>query len=364
MKNFFKLALVVATIIAFSAACEHKELIYDQHLAHYWVYIDPTYDQDWQYANSPQTPDWSTQWNPDFGFPYDSLRPALPAGLRVLANDLNGEIQQRVSNIDETGGRAYLAGKDNSLLLYNNDTEYIIFNDLGTQTAATATTRTRTRSTYLGNQYSSEEKENTVAPPDMLYARYLDKVHVDHRTFADEIDTLPVELKPLVFTYYIRYEVTYGMQYFGIARGALSGMAGSVYLHNGHTTEQVVTVIYDCETVENYGAQAFVRSFGIPNYPNDAYTRGDQNYALNIEIRLRNGRMVNYDFDVTDQVKLQPHGGVIEVTGIEIPDSIGQIEGSGFDVIVEGWGEYVDVDLPLGGNNKDENEDENPDNAQ
>ena len=356
MKAMIKLFLMAVAVLVISASCEHKELIYDQHLAHYWLYINPSYDQDWQYANAPETPDWSNQWNSDFGFPYDSLRPILPLGLRVFANDLAGEIPQRVTNIDETGGRAYLAAKDNSLLIYNNDTEYIIFNNLGTQTAATATTRTRTRSTYMGNQYSSEEKENTVAPPDMLYARYLDNVHVDHRTFADEIDTLDVELRPLVYTYFVRCEVTYGMQYFGIARGALSGMAGSIYLHNGHTTEQVVTLIYDCETVENFGARAFVRSFGIPNYPNDAYTRADQNYALNLEIRLRNGRIVNYDFDVTDQVKLQPHGGVIEVTGIEIPDSIGQVEGSGFDVEVEGWGEYVDVDLPLGGN-KTENED-------
>jgi hypothetical protein len=352
MKNFIKLFLAVAVVIVISASCEHKALIYDHHLAHYWVQIyRPVYDQDWQYASTNNTPDWSEQWDPDFGFSYDSLRPTLPAGLRVLANDLTGKNQQSVSNIDELGGRAYLAGKDNSLLIYNNDTEYLIFSNLGTQTAATATTRTRTRSTYLGNQFSSEEVENTVAPPDMLYACYIDNFHIDKRTFEEDIDTLSIHLHPLVYTYFVRYEVTYGMQYFGIARGALSGMAGSVYLHNGHTTEQVVTVIYDCETVEDFGARAYVKSFGIPNHPNDAYTRGNQNYALNIEIRLRNGRMVNYDFDVTDQVRLQPHGGVIEVTGIEIPDSVGRLEGSGFDIEVDGWGEYVDVDIPLGGNN-------------
>ena len=359
MKNFFKLALVVATIIAFSAACEHKDLCWDHmgHASRFHIFIKPSYDQDWQYANSPQTPDWSTQWNPDFGFPYDSLRPEIPAGVRVLTSNLDSKVSD-LHNISADGGRVYFSGPRNSLLLYNNDTEYIIFNDLSTQTAATATTRTRTRSTYVGNQYSSEERENTVAPPDMLYARYLDKYEVEEKVVPD---TIPVELKPLVYTYFIRYEVVYGMEYLGLARGALSGMAGSVYLHNGHTTEQVVTLIYDCNVVENFGAQAFVQSFGVPNYPNDAYTRADQNYALNLEVRLRNGEMMNFDFDVTDQVKLQPHGGVIEVTGIEIPDSIGLKGGSGFDIFIEGWGEYVDVDLPLGGN---KDKDENPDNAQ
>ena len=353
MKAMIKLLFVAVAVLVISASCEHKQLVFDQHLAHYWVHINPSYDQDWQYAYDEETPDWSMLWDADrFGFQYDSLRPELPLGLRVLAQDLNNKSQSYVNNISATGGRAYLTGKDNSLLFYNNDTEYIIFNDLGTQTAATATTRTRTRSTYLGNQFSSETEENTVAPPDMLYAAYLDNVHVDHRTFEDEIDTIPVLLRPLVFTYLVRYEVTYGMQYLGIARGALSGMAGSVYLHNGHTTEQVVTVIYDGQVIEDYGVEAYVESFGIPNYPNAGYTRGPQNYALNLEVRLRNGRMMSFDFDVTDQVEHQPHGGVIEVTGIEIPDSIGQVEGSGFDVVVEGWGDYVDVDLPLAGGNK------------
>ena len=358
MKAMIKLLFVAVVVLVISASCEHKQLVFDQHLAHYWVHINPSYDQDWQYAYDEETPDWSMLWDADrFGFQYDSLRPELPLGLRVLAQDLNNKSQSYVNNISATGGRAYLTGKDNSLLFYNNDTEYIIFNDLGTQTAATATTRTRTRSTYLGNQFSSEDEENTVAPPDMLYAAYLDNVHVDHRTFEDEIDTIPVLLRPLVFTYLVRYEVTYGMQYLGIARGALSGMAGSVYLHNGHTTEQVVTIIYDGQVIEDYGVEAYVESFGIPNYPNAGYTRGPQNYALNLEVRLRNGRMMSFDFDVTDQVEHQPHGGVIEVTGIEIPDSIGQVEGSGFDVVVEGWGDYVDVDLPLvGGNKNNDNE--------
>ena len=350
MKAMIKLLLVAVAVLVISASCEHKDLCWDHmgHALRYHIYVKPTYDQDWQYANSPQTPDWSEQWNPDFGLPYDSLRPEKPLGVRVLTSNLETAFTD-LHNITADGGRVYFSGARNSLLLYNNDTEYIVFSDLGTQTAATATTRTRTRSTYLGNQFSSETIENTVAPPDMLYATYLSECIVEEKLVPD---TISVELKPLVYTYLVRYEVVYGMEYLGLARGALSGMAGSVYLHNGHTTEQVVTLIYDCEVLEHLGAQAIVQSFGIPNYPNAGYTRGPQNYALNLEVRLRNGRMMSFDFDVTDQVEHQPHGGVIEVTGIEIPDSIGQVEGSGFDIFIEGWGDYVDVDLPLGGGNK------------
>ena len=41
------------------------------------------------------------------------------------------------------------------------------------------------------------------------------------------------------------------------------------------------------------------------------------------------------------------HGGVIVVKDIEISDEEGT-EGSGsFDVTVDGWGDYIDVELPL-----------------
>jgi hypothetical protein len=57
--------------------------------------------------------------------------------------------------------------------------------------------------------------------------------------------------------------------------------------------------------------------------------------------------MVTFDFDVTDQVKSRPHGGVIVVRDIEIDEEVA-VEGSGaFDVEVDDWGPYEDVELPL-----------------
>lgn len=56
---------------------------------------------------------------------------------------------------------------------------------------------------------------------------------------------------------------------------------------------------------------------------------------------------MSFDFDVTDQVAAQPQGGVIVVRDIEIPDEKGMEGGSGFDVDIDDWGEYEDVELPL-----------------
>ena len=62
---------------------------------------------------------------------------------------------------------------------------------------------------------------------------------------------------------------------------------------------------------------------------------------------MLNGKFKTFEFDVTDQVTEQPRGGVIVVKDIEISDEEGT-EGSGsFDVTVDGWGEYIDVELPL-----------------
>lgn len=74
-----------------------------------------------------------------------------------------------------------------------------------------------------------------------------------------------------------------------LARGALSGMAEAVWLNSGRTSEESATVLYDC-TLQDFGAQASVRSFGIPDYPNEHYTtRAGGQYGLNLEVRLKTG---------------------------------------------------------------------------
>ena len=131
-----------------------------------------------------------------------------------------------------------------------------------------------------------------------------------------------------------------------LARGALAGMAENIYLQDGHTDEAAATVLYDC-TLQSYGAEAQVPTVGVPDYPGEGYGRAARVYTLNLEVRLNNGKMLTYEFDVTAQVEAQPRGGVIQVDGIEVSDEDGQAGSGGFDVDVEGWGDYVDIPLPL-----------------
>ena len=227
------------------------------------------------------------------------------------------------------------------MLFYNNDTEYIIFSRNGATTRAT--TRTRTRATYKGNTFANEG-EATVAPPDMLYANYIEDYYAEKVLEPTEVK---VTLHPLVYTYKVRYEFADGLKYVAMSDGALSGMAKSVDMNTGETSSEAATVLYDCE-ITDYGIRALVNSFGAPGFPHPNYpTRTENKHALNLYLKLRSGKDTTLEWDVTDQVKAQPHGGVIVVKDIVIPEAQG-MEGSGaFDVEVDEWGPYEDIPLPL-----------------
>ena len=340
--RLFNIYVLCAILIASLVSCEHKELCYDHdpHALKYHVNVKASYEQEWQYTYGDAT-DWEAEWPEELSMSYESLRPDIPEGLRVLSFDETG--RQEMKNMPASGGNLLLSEGSHSLLFYNNDTEYIVFDKLESFATARASTRTRTRSSYMGNSYSQTKNEKTVNAPDMLYGYYLDKYIPEKVIVAPDMN---IKMRPLVFAYVIKYEFEYGLQYVALARGALAGMAESVYMNSGQTSADVVTILYDC-TIEEYGTQAVVNSFGIPNYPNGNYTRAGSRYSLNLEVKLKNGIIKNFDFDVTEQVAKQPHGGIITVSGIKISDEDGKQGSSGFDVDVNDWGEFKDIEIPL-----------------
>lgn len=340
MKRFISILTLLVALVAISS-CTHKELC-DTHSSHahrYHMNVIADYRLDWE-ENITGYRNWQASWIEGY-IPYDDLRPTTPAGLRVISFDTNGN--HNVHNISATGGVVSLYAGENDLLFYNNDTEYIVFsrNDSGATTRAS--TRAVTRATYSGNIFA-EEDEKTVNAPDMLFANFVEN-YIAHKTLSP-VD-FSIELQPLVYTYKIRYEFAEGLKYVALARGALSGMAESVQMDTGETSETGATILFDCE-ITDFGARSLVKSFGIPGYPNPNYpTTRATKHGLNLEVMLRNGNMVNFEFDVTDQVNNQPHGGVIVVKDIVINEKDGTQGSGSFDVAVDDWGPYQDVPLPL-----------------
>lgn len=339
--------LIIAALLPLLTACDHKDLCFDhpQHAARYATRVNIDYEREWEQPYKGLT-DWGAQW-PSLGLnmSYDNLRPSVPEGIRMLAYSASG--MRTEVNMVPQGEEMHLPPGDNSILFFNNDTEYIIFSHIDSYEKASATTRSRSRKSFNGNPHympasRNNEPEVTVSAPDMLFGHYISRYTQTIVTTPPELD---ITMHPLVFTYVVRYRFEYGYSYVALARGALSGMAAAVYLHNGRTSKEAVTILYDCE-LKPWGIEAIVKTFGIPDFPNPSYSRSDGSYAINLEVRLSNGKIKNFFFDITEQVAAQPHGGVITVDGIKITDQeAGGTEGSGFDVDVDGWGEFQDVTI-------------------
>ncbi|MDE6172953.1 MAG: DUF5119 domain-containing protein [Bacteroides sp.] len=306
-------------------------------------YREAQFDINWEYAwERDYGKHWPSIWSVDtYGMTYEELQPSMSESVTMLDYNEEGEVSQNFFTSES--GKAALTEGTHSFLFYNNDTEYIIFNNMASLPTASATTSTRTRSTFV----NSHTDERTVNAPDVLYGTFMEDIPaIDiHQTLA-----LKATLRPLVYTYLVRYEFQTGADYISLARGALSGMAESIYLRDGYTSEKTATVLYDC-TLASWGVQAIVKSFGAPGFPDEYYSsrtgqREIRHYALNLEVMLKNGNMKTFDFDITEQMQNQPRGGVIVVKGLIIAeDEIGS--DSGFDVTINDWGEFEDIDMPV-----------------
>lgn len=302
------------------------------------VELKVTYDRQWEfshYLEGLSQTDWQKVWSSlDFTCTYNELDPAIPDGLRTIVYDDDDAMDIR--NIPPMGGCIYYMGDDPSILIYNNDTEYNVIVDQDEATEANVRTREMDRPTYNGSIFAPDATTLTTMP-DVLYHCYIPVI-----SWQTVNDTMKVNarMEPLVYTYAIRFGFTYGEEYVAIARGALAGMAIGAWLWDGDLIDKRVSVGFDAQLVDG-AIEAYVNSFGHP------MTLGDT-YGLVLEMRLKNGVILDFDYDITDQMNQQPCGGVILIEGIEIPDSIGQQPaGGGFDVTVDGWGDFEDIPIEL-----------------
>ena len=334
-----------ALLAALSLAGCRKELCYDhaEHALAVRVNVEAEWEQEWERTHET---DWESEWEKEewdwLEMEYDELRPE--AGSGIVAKVYHGDVVEPNYTLGDAGGGILpLAEGVNTVLFYNVGTEYNVLNLEEGVASATATTRSRSRANFE----MLHEGERTVNAPDMLYGAYVDE-YVGERS-ADTA-TMAVTMRPLVYTYVVCYRFTHGLEYVALARGALAGMAESVYLTAGHTGDETATILYDECEVTDWGVATVVNSFGVPNYhPADGYNdaAADDTFMLSLEVMLKNGETVTREWDVTEQVRRQPRGGVIVVDDMEVDDETGLKGGGSFDVSLEGWGDYVDVPLPL-----------------
>ena len=304
--------------------------------------------------------DWEHEWERDYGcshsstwdaqlhgFSYDELKPEKPSWINMIAYEPGGNASESFLSID--GGTVKVEEGDNrSFLLYNGDTEHILITNASSLTEAYASTTSRTRSSLEAFASNYSPTIRSTNPPDILYAAMISQMP---EVGLHKTKTLKVTMQTLVYTYLIRYEFEAGLEHVAMARGAIGGMAESVYLHSGITSEKSSIILFDCDLTD-YGCVANVRSFGVPGFPDEYYgklksSKGEEDpFTLNLEVRLTNGSFVEFNFDISDQIANQPRGGVIRVSGIRIEDDQNQND-AGFEVDVTDWGEHEDFTLPV-----------------
>ena len=293
---------------------------------------------------------YAAAWDKDFyGFDYDYLKPERPEWVNLIRYTGTGEVSSE-KYFSPSGGQLMLdPHNDKSLLLYNGDTEYIVLSDIASlpDARATATTRTRASISYIIERHPGVRSMN---PPDILYSAYVGQLP---DVPIHETREVPVKLQPLVYTYVIRYEFEQGLEHVALARGAIAGMAESVYLRDGKTSDESAILLYDCD-IKDYGCEARVRSFGVPGFPDKYYGRADEDmeegpYTLNLELMLKNGKTKEFNYNIASQMKDQPKGGVIIVRGIKVEDEEAKPDpvASGFEVDLTSWGAGTDVELPV-----------------
>lgn len=339
----YNILAVLLAMLPILASCR-QELCYNHYPS---ADIKLTWEQVWErdYGMSHET-NWDAALH---GFEYSSMYPGLPEWVNLVKFNRDGTNEDNFLNV--RGGSIRVNNEnDGSYLLYNGDTEYIVLEDMASLNEARATTTSRSRATTALQYLKSLAPDTRTAnPPDLLYGAF-----VEEAPFVNIHETLrmPITMQPLVYTYIIRYEFEHGINHVALARGAIGGMAESVYLRNGTTSDETAILLYDCEK-KDYGCEAHVRSFGVPAFPDNHYGKSNDNehfvpITVNLELRLYNGKYVEFNYDVSDQMANQPRGGVIRITGIRVEDTEAEGGSSGaFDVDVDGWGDPTTIPLPI-----------------
>lgn len=336
--------LLLCGVALLTTGCR-KELVYgpEEVVPGYRMELDIDWELEWELGSDGLN--WRDNWD-SYGFDegYDFYRPQLPEGFGIMLYDQNGSnyTYNREMHLSTAGDAKITVDESTrALLLYSDDSEYITVSDVSVPHTAYASTNTRTRSTF--SKLHSEER--TVAPPDILYGAYLE---IDGLQQREGYQNYKVNFRPLVYGYVIKFAIDANKEYISQARGALAGMAEGIYLKDGRTSDTSATMLFDCD-LKSYGVGTQVMTFGIPGHSLEDGVQADENsdrrYDANLEILLKNGKVLNYNFDITDQVKRQPRGGVIFLSDIEIPDDIAKEPNSGFIPSVDDWGDMIDIDL-------------------
>ena len=343
----------------------------------YDIQLDLLWGIDWK-------AEWQYLWDESL---YGPIGYTQPSGVRAnvyAINDLEERTRYTTRNLPKGGGRVSLTTKATyDMMFYNNDTEYILFSSDDNTTYFYATTRGNTKAAYT----RSYDHYNQ---PDQLFGTFIEDLYVseDPEDYTLEIDEegnyiyvykISASLTPLTFIYLyqvmlLNNEDEVGQRITGADGITASALSGGVDLFTRITdSTQLVSITQEdikpmqedrtlrlpdgTETVGDIFA-ARMMTWGLPgiNPLEELKVRRpiepQDSIYMGIGLRLRNGNIYPVQYNVTEQMKQRPAGGVITlvIDAAEIPDSIiGEKPkpGGGFDASVKNWENEIEADITI-----------------
>lgn len=284
---------------------------------------------------------WKTEWQYDWDSSdttYGTLGYSTPEIFKGTIYNLDANTGKRYSNFFKLFGlnenpATLPSGGKYDMLLYNTDTENIIFqasDDFEKYTASTTITPFGFDS--LGGAYKHLDE------PDELLGALVTGVDLSKpSTDSMEID---VDLNPFSIIYLIQVVILNNdddqeMQAIGASGITITGLSQGVDLFTRKTFDKTILIttedikplqnhanvrLEDGTVVENADILAArMLTWGLPGINPMAPTKngskaavGNQNF-IGIDFTLRNGRHYTVSYEITEQLRNKPAGGVLTV---------------------------------------------------
>ena len=281
---------------------------------------------------------------------------------------------------DKTFRRKYEFGYYDLLIWSNIDsedgTQVVTINESDLDNVMASTTVTKGM-TGLSKGPNPTAVTGIFNQPEIFYSTYARNIHISHEYddydyYNEEegvyVKVINTNLSPLVYIYLVQVLIQNnedGRVKTASGNAALSAMANSTNVNNGHTAYDPCTVyfstrmkqdvIVDGKITDIIGGK--LTTYGLCDM--EPYTRAGAKYEgslsnlpnyLYIDVTYSNDTEETLRFDVTKQCQEQAHGGIITITidahDLKVPDSGDVSAGSLFVPTVEDYDEII-YDIPM-----------------
>ena len=396
-----QIILGLASSVIFNSACERKDLYLRVDQTQISVEISDIrldllwgieWETEWQYSWNQSSTEFGT-----LGY----TQPELIKGTIYNVDRATGKRYSSFLKVfDSNGGRVSLtSGSLYDMMFYNFGTEWTSFYESSDYETYTASTRMSSQASWIrtrGESENSEMPDTTKSyidynQPDELFGTLVTGLEIDEdpSKYEKEYDAdgnityiykVDATLKPYSFIYMYQIVILNnaddkGNRITGARGVTVTGLAQGVELFTRKTFNNTISIttedikplqnhdnvrLEDGTVIENADLfAARILTWGLPGInpleSTKAGTRAadiDENF-IGIGFTLRNGRTYTITRDITEQMHVNPAGGIVTIyfDANEIPeeelDPVQPNTGGGFDAKVEDWQNTVNAEVTI-----------------